>query len=80
MEEKSPLAEGESNTRSALDPVNAGDRDVEKETTLASTTQNASNSDIVDWEGEDDPATPMNWTNMRKFKNISVICYCTFLT
>lgn len=36
--------------------------------------------DVVDWEGVDDPAKPLNWTNARKAKNIIVICYTTFLT
>lgn len=35
---------------------------------------------VVDWSGADDPDLPMNWSNTRKFKNIAVICYCTFLT
>lgn len=42
--------------------------------------QDTASSDIIDWDGEDDSAKPMNWTNIRKFKNIIVICYCTFLT
>ncbi|KAF2259388.1 MFS general substrate transporter [Lojkania enalia] len=42
--------------------------------------ENGSNSDLVDWEGDDDPQKPVNWTNARKTKNIIVICYCTFLT
>lgn len=36
--------------------------------------------DVVDWTDEDDPEKPLNWTNVRKAKNIVVICYCTFLT
>ena len=52
--------------------------DPEKDMEAYSTAQN--NGDIVDWEGPEDPEFPMNWSNIRKFKNISVICYCTFLT
>jgi hypothetical protein len=37
-------------------------------------------SDIVGWDGDDDPLKPMNWPNSTKAKNIIVICYCTFLT
>ncbi|KAJ4362418.1 hypothetical protein N0V83_010511 [Neocucurbitaria cava] len=37
-------------------------------------------SNIVDWDDLNDPDYPMNWSKSRKFKNISVICYCTFLT
>jgi hypothetical protein len=37
-------------------------------------------ADLVDWDGESDPHKPMNWTRMRKVKNIVVICYLTFLT
>ncbi|KAF2744929.1 benomyl/methotrexate resistance protein [Sporormia fimetaria CBS 119925] len=39
-----------------------------------------SSQGLVDWEGEDDPQKPMNWTRARKAKNIVVICYLTFLT
>ncbi|KAF2031120.1 putative MFS transporter [Setomelanomma holmii] len=81
MENKTPPSD-RSNATFAADPLDTAQRhiDVEKNPTLPSTTHDASLSDIVDWEGENDPATPMNWTNLRKFKNISVICYCTFLT
>ena len=37
-------------------------------------------ADLVDWDGDADPHKPMNWSNLRKFKNIIVICYLTFLT
>ncbi|KAH7138829.1 benomyl/methotrexate resistance protein [Dendryphion nanum] len=35
---------------------------------------------LIDWDGPSDPQKPLNWTSARKFKNIVVICYCTFLT
>lgn len=34
--------------------------DVEKDVSLPTQSQ-ATNQDIVDWEGEEDPAKPMNW-------------------
>ncbi|KAH8725828.1 benomyl/methotrexate resistance protein [Phaeosphaeriaceae sp. PMI808] len=46
----------------------------------SSRTQAVAQTDIIDWKGGNDPTKPINWTNMRKFKNISIICYCTFLT
>ncbi|KAF2659727.1 membrane transporter [Lophiostoma macrostomum CBS 122681] len=57
-------------------------RTLEKETGIpaADIDLDAPVSDIVGWEGEDDPSKPMNWPNSRKAKNIIVICYCTFLT
>ncbi|ORY17172.1 major facilitator superfamily domain-containing protein [Clohesyomyces aquaticus] len=41
---------------------------------------NSSTGNLVDWDGADDLAKPMNWPNTRKAKNIVVICYLTFLT
>jgi hypothetical protein len=37
-------------------------------------------SDVIDWQGLDDPEKPVNWSNARKVKNIRVIWYNTFLT
>lgn len=54
--------------------------DVEKELGASTTLQDAHVESVVDWDGDDDSTFPMNWTNIRKFKNIAVICYCTFLT
>jgi hypothetical protein len=36
--------------------------DVEKDTSLPSRDQHVAQTDIVDWEGEGDPAKPMNCT------------------
>jgi hypothetical protein len=54
--------------------------ETEKGTATAAAVHDTVPSDVIDWDGEDDPLKPMNWTNIRKFKNIIVICYCTFLT
>lgn len=69
-------------THHSTDTENIRDQDheLEKGALSSSDMQNITSTDVVDWDGEDDPTLPMNWTNMRKFKNISVICYCTFLT
>jgi hypothetical protein len=65
--------EGEERVRStlsALDTTHKGSdvrelhvvtNDLEKEATLPSRSQNMGQPDIVDWEGQDDPAKPMNW-------------------
>lgn len=36
--------------------------------------------EVVDWDSDEDPQKPINWSNVRKFKNIVVVCYSTFLT
>lgn len=36
--------------------------------------------EVVNWYEDDDPEKPLNWSNLRKFKTIVVVCYCTFLT
>jgi hypothetical protein len=60
--------------------IQVAENNEEKEIGLEKTSEDGAAANIVDWDGPDDPNYPMNWTNMRKFKNISVICYCTFLT
>lgn len=60
--------------------VQVASRDDEKELGAPAIADATPQANIVDWDGDDDPAYPMNWTNARKFKNVSVICYCTFLT
>ena len=46
----------------------------------AGTATNMADSDVIDWEGKDDPRNPMNWTSRRKWNNLAVICALTFLT
>jgi hypothetical protein len=38
-----------------------------------------SSSNIVDWDGDDDPQNPMNWPNGRKWFAIAVVSAITFL-
>lgn len=35
---------------------------------------------IVDWDGPDDPANPMNWTGRKKWANIAILSALTLLT
>jgi multidrug resistance protein len=35
---------------------------------------------MVDWEGDDDPEKPWNWTTAKKWKNLSVISVITLIT
>ncbi len=39
-----------------------------------------SESNIVDWNGDDDPANPMNWPNGKKWRNIAVVGGLALLT
>ncbi|KAI9710403.1 MAG: hypothetical protein M1812_007439 [Candelaria pacifica] len=42
--------------------------------------QSARDPNIVDWDGPDDPANPLNWSNKLKWGNIAVISAITFIT
>jgi hypothetical protein len=44
-----------------LHTPNSADDRAENKTFSPSKTQDVVQADIVDWEGEDDPAKPMNW-------------------
>lgn len=62
------------------------DKDVEKQPELTTAmvdfgeAPSDASSDLVDWDGENDPEKPLNWARLRKTKNIVIICYLTFLT
>ena len=66
--------------RSATERTHVASQDNEKGPAENSAANVVSSEVIVNWDGDNDPEYPMNWTNIRKFKNVSVICYCTFLT
>ena len=44
------------------------------------TQQVGSDPNIVDWDGPDDPANPINWSEKLKWGNVAVISSITFLT
>ncbi|KAK2810023.1 hypothetical protein FQN49_008565 [Arthroderma sp. PD_2] len=35
---------------------------------------------LVDWDGPDDPANPLNWTSFKKWSIITLVSYITFVT
>lgn len=39
-----------------------------------------SDPNIVDWDGPDDPAKPLNWALAKKALNFGIIVYYTFLS
>ena len=39
-----------------------------------------SDSDLVDWDGPNDPANPMNWPLKTKSTNCVIIAFYTFIT
>jgi len=38
------------------------------------------NPDIIDWDGPDDPANPMNWPFSKKFAAIGTVSFITLLS
>jgi hypothetical protein len=34
---------------------------------------------IVMWDGDDDPANPMNWTERKKWSQVTIVAVFTFL-
>lgn len=78
-EEKTPV-----NSRSSLESTRKDDNgDLEKadpEKTLAEATQpEDKDPNIVDWDGENDPANPLNWSMRKKGAHILSISLITFL-
>ncbi|KAI6791545.1 MFS general substrate transporter [Hortaea werneckii] len=54
--------------------------DPEKGPVAAENEQEDLDPNIIDWDGPDDPANPINWTATRKWTNIAVLSALTLLT
>jgi hypothetical protein len=46
---------------------------VQREFTAARVNEPAADPNIVDWDGPDDPANPMNWSERRKWTTVTVV-------
>lgn len=81
---KAPLAEAPAE----LAASSSGDNDEEKGSTKSNTDVNtdeltlppAEPSDVVDWDGADDPKNPLNWSPLKKWSTIYLVSYITFVT
>lgn len=60
--------------------LEAGDRSYSSSKREPDTAQTQVDPNIVDWDGPDDPANPMNWSSSLKWGNVAVIAVVTFLT
>jgi len=43
-------------------------------------TGTAADADLVDWEGDDDPAKPTNWSSKKKWTNGGLLAAMTLIT
>ena len=67
--------------RSSTSSVNEPERDLEKNGVKATEQeQEPQDPNIVDWDGPDDPANPVNWSLTKKWSNIAVLSAMTLLT
>lgn len=58
------------------------EQDVERQALDDTNTQEKTPTDpnIVDWDGPDDPANPMNWSSARKVGAIGIVSMITMLS
>ncbi|KAI1776658.1 MFS general substrate transporter [Hypoxylon cercidicola] len=56
------------------------DQDVEKGLDIQETKTNENDPNVVDWDGPDDQENPMNWTEKKKWLNISILSIMTVVT
>jgi hypothetical protein len=71
-----PPSEASHDIEKGCEPPSAGSND-ETEKAIV---QPPEQSDLVDWDGEDDPQNPMNWSNTRKYLIIALVSTITFVT
>jgi hypothetical protein len=60
------------------------ERDLENSNSVPSQEIKAENDakdpNIVDWDGPDDPASPLNWTGKKKWTNGALLATMTLIT
>ena len=75
-----PKSSSELEKETAKIDLEAGDRSYSSSKKEPDTAQTEVDPNIVDWDGPDDPANPMNWSASLKWGNVAVIAVVTFLT
>lgn len=60
--------------------LEAGHRSEDSDKQEPETNKQEVDTNIVDWDGPDDPKKPMNWPEKLKWANVAVISSITFLT
>jgi hypothetical protein len=48
--------------------------------TISEKATDESDPHLVDWDGPDDPANPLNWTSKRKWGNVAILSFLTLIT
>jgi hypothetical protein len=66
----------ESNARSA----HSEERTSDKDAPAAENISEARDPHIVDWDGDDDPENPLNWSTAKKWNLIAVLAAVTLVT
>lgn len=62
-------------------PIDQPDKDLEAGSKpIALDEQTPRDPNIVDWDGPDDPANPMNWSSKRKIIIVAIVSGLTFVT
>lgn len=61
------------------------ERDLENSNSVPSTEDNKiphepKDPNVVDWDGPDDPANPLNWTGKKKWTNGALLATMTLIT
>lgn len=84
LRKKSTLAEnrvGQAAAPLIRDDVEKGSNKSISDSKLQNSTVSAAEtSQVVDWDGEDDPENPLNWSRTKKWSTILLVSYITFVT
>ncbi|KAI1764275.1 MFS general substrate transporter [Hypoxylon sp. FL1150] len=65
---------------STINPDSEQEQDIEQGLDISATKTNENDPNVVDWDGPDDPQNPMNWTDKKKWLNISILSIMTIVT
>lgn len=64
----------------ALPTTTVGEKHTDEEMGDRSSSVEKSSSNVVNWDGDDDPLNPMNWKASKKWTNLGIIAMMAFIT
>lgn len=65
---------------STVGPESEHEQDIETGLDMRETKTNENDPNVVDWDGPDDLENPMNWSDKKKWLNVTILSIMTMVT